>query len=189
MADIDVSSEWLSDRVNGPLSVLGLRLGAPLALAAFRQFGRKPDFAVFWQPVASGRLFINQFLRLAVAGAMLRPGDERAQTHELRAELAAGRLVEVGGYALSPGMYRAIEALDLTEIVSPGIPIAWMEVRSGDVTAPPATQRIIAQLRGLGACVNFHAVVGDPFWTTQEICFVPELIASTVAAFEQRFGA
>ena len=83
---------------------------------------------LFWQPVLSGKQFLQQFLRLKIAAQILGPADAaRIDTRELRERLLRGRSVEVAGYELSPGFAAGLEAAELAPI--PGAsPVAWIEI-------------------------------------------------------------
>ena len=182
-ADILLAAQWLQRRADVPIHLMGLRLGAMLAVDVAASGAMPVASLTLWQPVVSGEAFINQFLRLAVAGDALR-GGVGTGTQALRSALQAGEPVEIGGYVLAPELATAIAALDLVEIASPGVPVHWIDVRAGP--APPASERALARLRERGIPVSYDAVPGEPFWTTQEIAQVPQLIETTVAALARR---
>ncbi len=72
---------------------------------------------LFWQPVLSGKQFLQQFLRLKVAAQILGSAEAaRVDTRELRERLLRGDSVEVAGYELSPALAAGLEAADLAPI-------------------------------------------------------------------------
>jgi exosortase A-associated hydrolase 2 len=177
-ADIAAACAWLHARLGQPVGLWGLRLGALLALDHAR---RHPvSQLILWQPVLQGAGFLTQFLRLLVASGMLDEDAPAAGTRELRAVLDSGRPLEIAGYMLAPELASAIDALDAASL-APDCPVHWLEVvAAAGRPVPPAAMRI-AQQWGKQTIVNVH---GAPFWSTQEIAEVPELIAATCAALK-----
>ena len=191
--DLAAASAWLQARLGQPVSVWGLRLGALLAL----DYAADADAAaaavpvavpvaglVLWQPVLSGSTFLTQFLRLAVAGAMLaqEPGQDGsgAGTTVLRAALAAGETLEIGGYELAPALAAAIDALD-ADTLPPNCPVAWFEVvAQAGRPLPARSARLEAAWRARGVALRLQVVPGQPFWTTQEITESASLLAATL---------
>ncbi|MDB5920081.1 MAG: hydrolase 2, exosortase system-associated [Massilia sp.] len=190
--DVAAASAWLGARLGQPVSVWGLRLGALLALDYAHDAHHAPYTAVpvaglvLWQPVLSGSTFLTQFLRLRVAGDMLahEPGREASATGTaaLRAALAAGETLEIGGYELAPALAAAIDALD-AGVLLPACPVAWFEVVAQDgrqIGARSAKLQADWQARGID--LKAHVVAGKPFWATQEISESAALVDATLAA-------
>ncbi len=178
--DVAAASAWLEQRLGQPVGLWGLRLGALLAL----DYARSAPAArlLLWQPVLQGAAFITQFLRLRVAGSMLDASDTASGgTKALRAQLAAGEALEVGGYLLAPALAAAIDALDAAQCAPP-CPVDWIEVVAAPERAlPPAALRVG---EGWPAPPTMHKVVGAPFWATQEIAQLDGLVAATCAIAE-----
>lgn len=180
--DATLALAWLQDNVKAPVSLWGLRIGATLAvdLAAERD-----DIAslVLWQPVISGEQFLNQFLRIKLAGEVIAGSAAQSGTRQLRQQLEAqGKTVEVGGYALSPAMAQALSAVTLANLL-PSCPVTWLELAEEDgpsLLAP--SQRIVEAWQLAGISVQSGSVAGPPFWITQEIYTSPALIDATCAA-------
>jgi exosortase A-associated hydrolase 2 len=177
--DVRLGHAWLSERAH-PVTFWGLRLGAGLAAEMARELPGI-DHLILWQPVGSGELFLNQFLRIKLAGEMLSVGQAQSNTKLLRNRLEAGESVEVGGYRLSPIMARDLVAWKLAEH-TPNRPIHWLEVNAGG-EIPPASQRIIDHWSQNGASITAQALVGEPFWLTQEIAECPALLDATLNGF------
>ena len=177
--DVSAASAWLGERLQMPVGLWGLRLGALLALDCART--QAVAQLLLWQPVLQGAAFMTQFLRLRVAGAMLDDAAPAAGTAQLRAQLAAGEVLEVAGYALAPQLVAAIDALDVIQIL-PTCHVNWIEIVAGDDRPiTPAALRVAAEWTRLGAPPLLHKVAAAPFWSTQEITQCPELIAATCA--------
>ena len=174
--------DWLSSQGHHRIHLIGLRGGANLALSASAQGA--PDLAglVLWQPLLSGKLFLNQWLRIRVAGNLGSAEQDQETTGSLRARLRDGETLEVAGYALTPALADDIEGLDLVEAaknVEP--PLLWLEL-AGDATAepPPASARALQALAEAGREIAYERIQGEPFWSIEEPVLIDALIARTV---------
>ena len=194
--DLAAASAWLRARLGQPVSVWGLRLGALLALdyAHDSKDTAAPVAAlVLWQPVLSGSTFLTQFLRLRVAGDMLaqEPGQDASATGTtaLRAALAAGEILEIGGYELAPTLAAAIDAQD-AGVLLPACPVAWFEVVVQDGRQIPArSAKLQADWQARGIDLKARVVAGKPFWGTQEITESAALVDATLAALREAADA
>lgn len=176
--DVRLAHAWLSQQGFGPITLWGLRTGAALAAEMARVLA-DIERLILWQPVVNGELFLNQFLRIKLAGEMLSAGQAQSGTKQLRAQLDAGEGVEVGGYWLNPAMARALAGWKLADHPPP-CPTQWFEVGSGEALSP-ASQRVADAWLAAGAALTTHPVSGEPFWGTQEITECPALLAATSA--------
>ncbi|MBT5047949.1 MAG: hydrolase 2, exosortase A system-associated [Rhodospirillaceae bacterium] len=174
---------WLAAKIDKPVTPIGLRLGAALALLSAAKEPQPIRGTVLWQPVTNGSVMLNQFLRIRIAAA-LSSGEDGETTKDLRARLSAGETLEVAGYDLNPALVRGIDAVSLGQIPpSFGTAHDWFEVSTedeGDLT--PASQAVVEKWRGAKATVSAQTVQGEPFWSTQEMATAPALIKATVDA-------
>lgn len=178
--DLQAAAAWLDARLGQPLTLLGLRLGAALALDFARNSSPPPTAIILWQPVLAGQSVMNQFLRMRIAADMLAGGDTRAGTAALRAALARGETLEVGGYELHPELVDAIDAIDITALAPRGLPVHWFEVAAvSDRPITPAAINTARAWRALGAQPRLRQVVGPQFWATPETSACPALVAAT----------
>jgi len=178
--DAAMAVSWMQTRNNQPVMGWGLRLGASLAVDVQRRlhlFSR----LILWQPVISGDIFLNQFLRLKLASDMLAAVESPISAKSLRAALAAGNIVEIAGYRLTPQLADELTVLKLIEPV-PMCSVDWLEVTSDSGTLSPASQRVIDAWQDAGNVVRSRTVTGDPFWVTQEISECPDLLSATLAS-------
>ena len=174
-ADLRLCLDWLLARSVTPLYVWGLRLGCSLAAELARQV--QADGLILWHPVINGATALTQFLRLRLAAGMLDGTQETLA--QLRAELAAGRAVEVAGYELHPELAAALEQARLATPAA-GSRVNWFELAATpERELAPSSQQLLAQWRGAGVAVKAQTVVGEPFWSTQEISCVPALLEAT----------
>ena len=141
----------------------------------------EPCHLLFWNPVLQGKAVAQQFLRLKAA-AEWASGDGKAATAWVKAELAAGRQVEIAGYALDPALMQSLEAAALKPGAGSGRHLVWLEASgsSGDATLSPAAQAQLPRWQAAGYQVRAQAVAGPAFWQTVEIEDAPALIDATV---------
>lgn len=178
--DIEAAADWLEARGSAVSCLWGLRLGALLACAAAASRPQRFKRLVLWQPVTDGKAMLTQFLRIRVAASMAE-GGAAEKTEELRAQLAAGAFVEVGGYELSAELALALDGMRMDRLgLAAEASVSWLEVgtEAGDRILP-AGERVIEGWRKTGISVFAATVAGDPFWTLQETTLAPELLDAT----------
>lgn len=180
--DVVQCCAWMRQRhgANPPLWLWGLRAGCLLAAQAAHRLSQ-PCNLLFWQAPASGKLLLQQFLRLKAA-AELMGGQAKAVMEQLRADIAAGRPVEVAGYPLSAELCRGLEAAELAPPAQPG-QMVWMEVTSGETaTLSPVATAGVQRWQSAGWQVRPQCVRGPAFWQTVEIEDAPGLLEATSEA-------
>jgi exosortase A-associated hydrolase 2 len=178
--DAILAAAWLRQRSDAPLWLWGLRTGALLAVEAASKIAL-PSRLLLWQPVHSGKQFVQQFLRLKLAGEM-QGGDGKGLMARLREQLANGESVEIAGYRLSPSLACGLESAELSlPAQAARIELIELSSRPGAVLSPQASARLAA------APVARGTVVGGPaFWQTAEIAECPELIATSIDVLSER---
>jgi exosortase A-associated hydrolase 2 len=188
--DLDMGAAWLRARVDTPLTLWGLRLGALLALDHARTAAYPLAPLLLWQPVASGSTYLTQFLRLRTANAML--GDDATQnsTKALRAALEAGETLEIAGYDLTPDLARAIDSLPAPDAMVPPVSAHWFDVLGAPGQAPaPAAARVKAAWEAQGTPLHVHTVTGSSFWATTAVSTCPALLDATAQVLEENLHA
>lgn len=198
--DVLLGCQWLRERPEGrievatassifqtqpPLWLWGLRAGCLLAADAARQLGEPCNF-LFWQPPAAGKLLVQQFLRLKVAGDLM-GGQAKGVMQTMREQLADGQSVEIAGYMLAPGLTNGLEqALLVPPARVDNLPmpqLAWFELSTReDATLSPVSTQTLAQWQQAGFQVASQLVQGPAFWQTTEIEDAPALIRATLSA-------
>jgi len=178
--NIATALHW-AEYVGTPVSAaIGVRLGCALMAEGLRDANLSVHRTVFWQPVASGRQFLTQFLRLRVAATMMGGGSETVE--ELKRTLASGRSVEVAGYELSPTLWQEIERVELVGALGAHLGEAALielaRADGGDLSVP--TRRIVESGRSLGLAIEGVRIVGEPFWASTEIVTNVALVTATV---------
>ncbi len=185
--DAETAFHWLGNQGYRRISLLGLRLGACLALKTADAL-RNNDLLsqiVMWQPVTQGESFLNQFLRIRIAAALSENGPGKQETVKvLRESLLDGETLEVAGYLLTPQMAAAIDALDIADLaLGCAKPLAWLELGSG-AEPRPASRKHLDQMGSSGIKVDVRVVRGEPFWSIEETTLVPALWQETAAVLQ-----
>lgn len=183
LADGRLAVACMRDRYRLPVGLWGLRLGGLLACDLARTDSGVDGPMLLWSPVTSGRTFLTQFLRIAVAGAAFGRQDAATSTGALAARLAAGETVEVGGYPIAPTLAADLGQLALAACRPDAGPIVWCEPGASEPPVlSPAARAVIATWREAGSEVREVPVKGESFWATLEIAEAHALIAASVAA-------
>ncbi len=191
VSDVVQGCHWLRHRSNtegmevhhAPLWLWGLRAGCLLAVEAARQLNEACNF-LFWQPPASGKALLQQFLRLKVAGDML-GSNAKGSMENMRQQLAKDSPVEIAGYMLSAGLATGLEHATLAPPASKSRTrrLEWLEVSTReDASLSPASAQIMDQWQQYGFATGRHIAHGPAFWQASEIEEAPALIAATTAA-------
>lgn len=174
--DVARAHDWLGTHTGIRAGLWGMRAGALLAAAAARTIDAVPRL-VLWQPALSGKTHLTQFLRLKVAGEALAGAREAVSTADLFAQLRNGEVLDIAGYRLPPAVALPLADAALDAPVR-ARHVDWLEVNA-QPQATPASQRVIDAWRASGLDVHAEAVVGPPFWQTQELEDCPALIEAT----------
>lgn len=179
---------WLRQRGYDDIAVLGLRLGAALALQVAGQRPGDIRRVILWQPVLRGDQFVTQFLRLRLAADLSANSGGSAGTAALRRELAERGSVEIAGYELDRALVDAIDALRLADLGLAGqAPLDWIEVvADADQGASPAQDAVMKRWQDAGKTVRKHHAIGVPFWTLQETAVAPALVKLTTGLMASR---
>ena len=184
VGDVVLACAWLRQQTNAPMWLWGLRTGCLLACEAARRMDGAVNF-LFWQPVVSGKQFLQQFLRLRIAGEML-AGEGKGLMERMRQALAHGEPVEVSGYSLGAALANGLESAELAP-PSSAAGVAWFEVSGKpDAALSPAAAMRIEKWQAAGHRVRARVVSGPSFWQTTEIEECPALLDMSLAVMKER---
>lgn len=180
LADAVAAWHWLVARGDQPVALWGSRLGALLALELAARELVTPAALLLWQPVATGKVWFSQLLRVANAQQIVDQDAAGPTTKALREALAAGSAVEVAGYDLAPALVVPAERVDAAALPVPSCPIVLREVATGEPPRlSPVAERLVRRWSATNPCVDAEAVIGPPFWSSLEISEAPELITAS----------
>lgn len=178
--DLAMAHDWLARETDAPAGqdwLWGLRAGCLLAAALAERLAR-PTRHLYWQPPASGRLLLQQFLRLKTVGDLLE-GQKGAGVDALKRALQAGDAVEVAGYRLAPALAQGLDAATLAPPAQAGqLVVLELASREG-ATLSPVTQKLVQAWQQAGHPARAELVSGPAFWQTTEIEDAPALLAAT----------
>ena len=116
--DLIAATAWLHKETGCRPLLWGLRSGCLLAAQAATRLAQGPNLVsgfLFWQPVISGRLFLQQFLRVERARLLLGKGAAASGPETG----GPGEALEVAGYGLSPGLRLGLDSADLRPPTGP----------------------------------------------------------------------
>ena len=179
--DLVAATQWLRAQGATVVTLWGLRLGATLVLDAICSKSIAASHCILWHPVVTGKTFMTQFLRLALAASM---GDEHGGKQNPRDAAARGDIVEIGGYELPPALIAGIDRMDFTGMRDVPIPLHWFELVPDDQTMVPAARMHIAHAWAeRNVDIRLHAVTGPAFWATKEVAECPRLVEETAGIF------
>jgi exosortase A-associated hydrolase 2 len=183
--DVACSCDWLERQYAVPVSLIGLRLGALLALTFASKQPSALERIVLWQPVLSGEAMMTQFLRTRLVSGLMAQVETKETTQTLRAQSRSGQPLEVSGYLLAPELLSAIDSAVLAPLAAPYMPpLYWFEI-VGDAAqgVTPASRRVIETWRERGVKVDVKSVSGPTFWSVVEIAEAPALVTATTEVF------
>lgn len=177
-ADLAFACEWLHTQMNTPISLLGLRLGALLALDFACQNPAKIKQLVLWQPVTNGQVYMKQFFRLQLANNALSGGQIERKKNAIQSNL------EVAGYELSSRFRDSVEAIDLLHFPAQDFAVSWLELRDqASFERAPARQKYADFLRDTYTKAKIQKLSSPEFWDTQNISTCASLIELTTRIF------
>ncbi|TVP72394.1 MAG: hypothetical protein EA352_12675 [Gemmatimonadales bacterium] len=129
------------------VSVVGLRLGAPLALGAAAHRD-DVDRVLLWDPVVSGARWLEEVLPGEGPGNPAGPGSGQGET------------VGVSGFPVTESFRKELQALHTGRVpVTPGAPVDVVVSRD-----EPAFRELARELEGRGADAAFHLVPSQGNW-------------------------
>lgn len=184
--DTESAFKWLAERSGATPVLWGLRVGCLLAGAVGYRLSPAPKF-LFWQPVLSGRLFLNQFLRLKVAGSVLTESRQAVSTKELLQSLKDGQPLSVAGYRLTSDLALPMGETEFRLPVDGigKILLCEMAAATGEKTLSPGLASKVLEWQAAGCQVDWETVDDLPFWQTQEIVDGPGFQAATLRLLER----
>ena len=160
--DIVSAYQWLQQQGADNIALWGLRGGALLALDLIHHQQLPVSPLLLWQPVLSGRQWLQQWLRLRVTSGRFN-GTATETVAGLLQRLDEGETLEIAGYALSPALSAALLRLDaVQQLPPPSCAVAVVSLVSHANMPLPATYADYLQRLPLGS--QHTTVIGDAFW-------------------------
>ncbi len=186
--DVRVAGQWLRDAGHRQVGLWGLRLGALLAVDTVFDAPDAFDFILLWEPVLSGKAFMDQFLRIGIAEG-LETGGRSITLNELRLKLSRTEPVEVAGYVVSRILTHAIDRSDMTLLADAlRMPLTWLDISPPGPDRRDAIDEIMRVCGAAGVSIDYREVRGQPFWAVQNAAASPSLIETTLSAVADTHG-
>jgi exosortase A-associated hydrolase 2 len=177
-SDVKQTYETLA-RTGLPVYVLGLRLGALLALNSLEKAQTCAAGIVLWEPQFAGKMALKQFLRVGTMSAKM-AGKE--------ADASDGNAQEVGGYLLSAAFQASVNEANAPLSLPAARALVVKIASDADVLIPPGWQKTFSPWRDGGVLVDIDTVQFPAFWTTPEIIASAELSQKTSHWLQERLA-
>jgi len=178
--DLQLARHWLDEQGDAPLFLWGLRAGCLLSSAVAQRWGDVSG-QLWWQPPASGKPLVQQWLRLKLASTIKVEGGGKLALDDIRAQLRAEQAIDIAGYRCSAAL---LDGLELARLSAPTRGrLGWFEVsRASPPALLPVSQQTMADWSADPGAAVLHAeaVNGPAFWQSTEIEVAPQLLARSV---------
>lgn len=180
--DVSTILRCLKEKNIDTITVISLRSGSLFIESILQNSLLTLTNIILWQPVISGSLFMNQFIRLKLAADMIGDSANRTSAKIIKQQFKNGDSVEIAGYMINAALFNPMEKQNLSSIKQAGCPdIHWFEVApSLEQTFSPASMRVIDGLKDAEINIHMTPVQGAQFWTTSEIAEVSTLLNKTL---------
>jgi exosortase A-associated hydrolase 2 len=185
-SDVGTAVDWLKLNHGGRINLLGIRLGALLALDYVQQVGElNVERSIFWKPVLSGGENLREFLLLRVLAGMMQKAMSRVTIDSLRGSLRNGESVEIAGYELHPALADDIDRLQLAPLGNcRSAPIHWIELTApGEDAQLSLGQEVIDDWNDNDILTRRYELTGFPFWAKWDVRVVNDLLDATTGLF------
>lgn len=164
--DLSAVIEWHQQLGGRIKHIVGLRFGVLLAAVWLRD---NPDIEIdnfiAYQPIHSGKVLLNQNLRLAsMSGLRQSDGQSQAKSNSPKEVLAQQGWVNCGGYQISQSLATELEILELQPIRANAFHLYEIKNRGELSTAGQKLLTAEADVAGLSGVVR-----EQPFWMSTEI--------------------
>ncbi len=176
--DVVRAGLWLRSKCDAQLWLWGLRAGCLLGAAAAPMLGPDCHF-LFWQPANSGKVLLQQFLRLKLASANL-GGKPKASIEDLREALGRGESIEIAGYRLGAALAAGLEQASLSPPKGVTGRLEYLELSSRpELALSNSGSFMLDEWRRAGFATRARVVAGPAFWQTSEMEQAPALLHAT----------
>lgn len=157
---------------DGSIYLAGFRLGALFALSFINDNPNLVESCLLIQPVINGKQFVTQLLRQRLAG-QINNGLGADSTEQMRAAMADGHNIEVGGYEFNSDLLLALDKLSISNFTSLNkVKCHWLEFQQiADKGLSIASKRTVDSLINNGNTVETQIASDPPIWQLNERAF------------------
>jgi uncharacterized protein len=179
LEDIASARAELAKRFPGvPLTLLGLRLGATLALASAAQ---SPTPAlVMWEPIQSGAKYVDETLRRRMIKEMMTTGKKATGRDAVLAQIQADGFLDLDGLAIGKKLIEDISTLDAKALAGKATGRALLVQIAFNAKVSAALEELAASMRAAGAQADAIGIKEQVIWDRVELVEAKELITATV---------
>jgi exosortase A-associated hydrolase 2 len=163
-----------------PLVLMGLRLGATLALDAAAE-PPSPAALVLWEPVTSGGKYIDEILRRRMIKEMMTTGRKATGRDASLRELAASGVLDLDGLAVSRALIEEISALDAATLAPRFSGRVLCVQISYNARVSSALESLAQTFAAAHADVRTLGVREQTIWDRVELVEARELIDTTAS--------
>ena len=125
------------------IGILGLRMGASLALLALQQVNL--SFCVLWEPVVDGYTYMQDWLKSNLSAQLFCYKEIKYNRKALVDQLLKDVSIENEGYIIAKNLYTSFAQINLFNIAFPRIPTLIMEINSSLKTTSPQIKSILQE--------------------------------------------
>jgi len=170
--DLHTAYTWLKGTGSKRVVLVPVRAGALLASDFVRSWPIQIHGLVLWHPVRSGRQVVDYWVRLkAVSG--------RQSVSDVHKVLLNGSSIEVGGYRLSPELYRAMNDVLLEDGGSASSPQSLWILGGSSERDSQEVEEAARSWQSFGARVVLEHIHTEPYWTGKTVCVNERVLALT----------
>ncbi len=168
----------------GPVNLLGLRLGASIAVFAASE-SEAVKALLLWEPVVDGAGYAKSLLRVNLATQAAVYGNILENSDRIVSRLNTGETANIDGYEMTSAMYRGIAGMDvgaLAALKSWNRPCLIVAVNRKKGARRPDLEKLQRHLGG----AHLYEVEEEPFWKEIRLAYrgAPNLFDLTLRWLE-----
>ncbi len=176
--DIASACAQMTGRADAPLVLMGLRLGATLALAHAADATPTPT-VVLWEPIIDGGKYIDQILRRRMIKEMMTTGKKATGRKAVLAQLEAAGYLDLDAIAVGRGLIEDISSLDAQGLAKQFTGDALCVQIAFNAEVSSALEGLAAEMKAAGANVETIGIREQVIWDRVELVEAKELIRTT----------
>jgi len=170
------------------VGLLGLRMGAGLAVLHAAHHAPDVPFLILWEPVLDFTRHIRQFLRRSIVSQIVANATDKTSVERLERQISELGRVDVIGYPVTRALFESFRAVGTEPMhMNPHCPSLVLSISQMD----KLTSRLLAYRdlqRSAGSPVEFDHVQAEPFWDRYWRWECPEAIDRTVQWLKDKNG-
>jgi exosortase A-associated hydrolase 2 len=147
------------------IGILGLRMGASLALLALQQTDL--SFCVLWEPIIDGYAYMQNWLRVNLSSQLVYYKEIKYNRKALEDQLLKGARIENEGYVITKDFYTSFAQINLLNITFLRIPALIIEISLFPKTASQQIKNILRE-NNHDNC-SYLLVKESKFWESLKI--------------------